>query len=70
MSGVVQLRRQIERECEAMKQALCGYAVVASHDIINHKYDNLGRYQDELEQHVGKEEANAIVVKTYTDVIG
>ena len=70
MSEVARLRRQIELECEAMKQALYGYAVVASHDVINHKYDNLGRYQEELEQHVGQEEANAIVVKTYIEMIG
>ena len=70
MSEVARLRRQIELECEAMKQALYGYAIVASHDAINHKYNNLGRFQEELEQHVGKEEAHAIVVETYTEVIG
>ena len=70
MSEVARLRKQIELECEAMKQALYGYAIVASHDVINHKYDNLGRYQEELEQHMGKEEANVIVVETYMKVIG
>ncbi len=34
MSEVARLRKQIELECEAMKQALYGYAVVASHDAI------------------------------------
>ena len=70
MSEVARIRKQIELECEAMKQALYGYAIVASHDAINHKYTNLGRYQEELELHIGKEEANAIVMETYMEVIG
>jgi len=69
-SEVAQLRKQIELECESMKQALYGYAVVASHEAINHKYNNLGVYQKELEQHVGVEEANSIVVETYINVVG
>jgi len=70
MSEVARLMRQIELECESMKLALYGYAVVASYEVINNKYNNLGGYQEELEQHVGKEEANAIVVETYVKVIG
>jgi hypothetical protein len=70
MSEVARLLEQIERECEAMRLALHGYAVVASHQIIEQKYNNLGKHQDDLEQHVGKEEAESIVAKIYMKVIG
>ena len=70
MSEVARVRRQIELECEAMRLALSGYAVVGSHTIIEQKYNALGRHQEELEQLVGKEEAKRIVVETYLKVIG
>lgn len=70
MSEVARLRRQIELECEAMQLAMHGYACVASHQIIEHRYNSLGKYQEDLEKHVGKEEASRIVVETYAKVIG
>ncbi len=70
MSEIARLRREIERECEAMRLALYGYASVASHTIIEQKYNNLGKHQEELEKHVGKEEASNIVAEVYTKVVG
>jgi hypothetical protein len=70
MSEVARLRRQIEQECEALRLALHGYAVVSSHEIIQHKYNALGRHQEELEQLVDKEEAGRIVAETYMRVMG
>jgi hypothetical protein len=70
MSEVVRLCGQIELECEAMRLALYGYATVASHELIEQKYNALGKYQKDLEQLVGKEEANSIVVQTYVKVMG
>ena len=70
MSEIARLRRQIEEECEAMRLALYGYAVVASHEIIEHRYNSLGKRQEELEQFVGREEANNIVVEIYAKVVG
>ena len=70
MSEVARIRQQIEAECEAMRLAMYGYAVVASHKVIENRYNSLGKRQEELEQHVGKEEANAIVVEIYTKVVG
>jgi hypothetical protein len=69
MSEIARLRRQIELECEAMKRALYGY-VVASHDVINHKYDIIGQYQAELEQLVGEQEAAEIVCDLYAKIVG
>lgn len=57
MSEVARIRQQIEAECEAMRLAMYGYAVVASHKVIENRYKSLGKRQEELEQHVGKEEA-------------
>jgi hypothetical protein len=70
MSEVARLRRQIELECEAMRLALCGYAVVASHEVIEQKYNALGRHQEALGQLVGTEEASRMVVETYAKVVG
>lgn len=70
MSEVARLREQIERECEAMRLALYGYAAVASHQVIEQKYNNLGKHQDDLARHVGKEEAKGIVAEIYMKVIG
>ncbi len=53
-----------------MRLAMYGYAAVASHRIIENRYKSLGKRQEELEQHVGKEEANAIVVDIYAKVVG
>ena len=69
-SEVARIRKQIELECQALHLALYGYATVTSHKIINHRYDNLGRYQDELSTLVGKEKALEVVVQTYNEVLG
>lgn len=70
MSEVARLRKQIEMECEAMRQALEGFAAVASHQVIEQRYNSLAQYQADLERHVGKEEANNIVVEIYAKVVG
>ncbi len=70
MSEIARIREQIERECEAMNLALYGYATVASHKVIEQKYNNLGRHREKLEKHVSKEEAGNILIEIYTKVIG
>jgi hypothetical protein len=72
MSEIVGLRRQIELERKAMRLALYGYATIASasHAFIEQKYNALGGHQEHLEPLAGKEEANSIVVRTYTKVVG
>lgn len=70
MSEVARLRQQIELECEAMRLALSGYAVVASHEIIDQKYNALGKYQEALGRLVGDEDALRVVIETYEKVVG
>jgi prophage DNA circulation protein len=69
-SEVIRLREQIERECEAMRLLSQGYAVAASHAIIRRKYEQLGKYQEQLASLVGEHEAMQTVVETYTKVVG
>jgi hypothetical protein len=53
-----------------MKQALDGFRITASHDIIQHQYDCLGAIQEQLAAIVGEQEAMMIVMDVYTQTIG
>ncbi|MBA2677053.1 MAG: hypothetical protein H0U76_01430 [Ktedonobacteraceae bacterium] len=68
-SEVARLKERIEQECQAMYSALNGYAVVSNHDVINHRYDMIGDYQQQLEALVGSTEAARITVETYQKTI-
>ena len=67
---VARLRKQIELEIEAMQRGFSGYAMTASHDIINRRFETLGTYQEQLGRHVGEEAANLFVFETYNSKIG
>jgi hypothetical protein len=53
-----------------MKQALNGFMVTASHDIIHHRYDCIGDIQQQLISLVGEQEAARIAVEVYIQTIG
>ena len=63
-------RREIELECEAMQLALSRYAVVASHEFLEQKYNARSKHQEALGQLVGAEEAKRMVVETHAKVVG
>ncbi len=63
-SEVARLKEQIELECQAI-QHLMQTSVVASHRIINRKYQNLDQCHQQLKALVSEEEALRIVVDTY-----
>jgi hypothetical protein len=63
-SEVARLREQIAATCDAMHQALNGYAITASHTIINAKYRQLEEQQASLARLVGEAEACNIVSQT------
>ena len=70
-SEVARLRRQIAEELEAMRLGLNGLACGTSrHEFIAHKYDALGDYQDALEDLVGEQQAQGIIVNLYKEVVG
>ena len=70
MSEIALLRRQIEVECEAMRQAMNGFRVTASHEIITHRYNSIGGIQEQLAAIVGEQEAAKIAVEVYIQAIG
>ena len=63
-SEVAQLREQIELECQAI-QHLMQVSAVASHRVINRKYQNLDHCHQQLKALVSEEEALRIVVDAY-----
>jgi hypothetical protein len=68
-SEVALIRRRIEQECAALRLALDGFAVSASHDAIMARYDRLGACQEELEQLIGPQ-ASEVVCEVYTHYLG
>lgn len=70
MSEIARLRELIERECEAMDRLFNGFAKTASHDMINHRYDRIGKAQNDLANIVGETEAARIAVETYIRIVG
>jgi len=62
LSEVARLKRQIEMECEAMKLAMTGFRMAASHDIINHRYDQLGVHYERLGELIGEQAAFQVVM--------
>lgn len=68
-SEVARLRQQIELESVAMKLAMDGFATVAKHEFITHKYDAIGTCQQQLSAHVGEQQATQITVEVYTRVM-
>ncbi len=69
-SDIAMLRQRIQTECEAMKQALFGYATVARHEIITHRFRALGQHQEQLARSIGPEEAQRIIFETYSQILG
>ena len=70
MSEVAQLRERIDQECEAMRQAMSGFAQTASHEVIQKRFQNLDIAQVQLAQLVGEKEATEIVVEAYIRKMG
>jgi hypothetical protein len=70
LSEIARLKRQIETECEAMKLAMDGFRVTASHDIINHRYSSIGGVQEQLATLVGEAEAARIMIEVYIQALG
>jgi hypothetical protein len=56
--------QQIEMECEAMKLAMTGFRMVASHDIINRQYEQLGEHYESLGKLIGEKQAIEVLIAT------
>lgn len=57
MSEIARMRARIDEEIEAMKQAMNGFAVVASHETITHHYERLDICLEQLTARVGEQAA-------------
>ncbi|QBD76360.1 hypothetical protein EPA93_10205 [Ktedonosporobacter rubrisoli] len=68
-SEVARLKQQITLECEAMKHAVSGYAITGKHEMIQHKYNQLGTSQGQLAQIVGEQRAAEIVASIYVETM-
>ena len=62
MGEVARLMQQIEMECEAMKLAMTGFRLAASHDIINRQYEQLGEHYESLGKLIGEKQAIEVVI--------
>jgi hypothetical protein len=60
-SNVAQLRTRIAQEIEAMNAVFHGFAGVAQHRIIEHKYAQLGVYHAQLTELIGSTAAITVV---------
>ncbi len=68
-SEVARIREQIEVECESLHRALYDFATMASHDIINQKYDSLGQQQEQLGQIIGEQASREVLCDVYMRVV-
>lgn len=63
-SEIAQLRERLQLETASLYQGLHGYAEVAKHQIIEQKYEAVGKTFDELKQHMSEEEAANFMLHT------
>jgi hypothetical protein len=70
MSEIARMRRQIAEECQALWLAVYGSQIAPTHAAIEKLYNNLGRRQEELEQQVGSEEADSMMLEIYVKEVG
>lgn len=70
VSEVARLMREIDQQCEAVKNLMSGVAVVASHSAITHRYAQLGQVMDRLGELIGADAAEVAVMERYIEVVG
>ena len=69
-SEVTRLREQIATECQAMNQALYGFASgVAAHNFILARLHRVDMCWHQLEEHVGEQEATRMLCELYDEAM-
>jgi hypothetical protein len=61
-SAIARLREQIEAEAATLFQGMHGLRTAASHAIIQHRYQCLGKMQEELAQYVGEDASLSVTI--------
>ena len=69
-SEITRIREQIALEYEAAQRALYSPAMVARHDFINKRMENVGELHEKLSRHIGMEEATKTVLDIQVEFIG
>ena len=70
-STVQQLREQIESELTSMRLGIHGLAAgVSTHHFIESKMQRIGHYEDQLAQHIGREQACMLTCQAYMQQMG
>jgi hypothetical protein len=68
-SEIVRLQEKIQAEIASMNQGFSGYAAVSKHQVIAHRHDSLGGFQDKLAQVIGEEAAALYVCTEYIRIM-
>ncbi len=68
-SEVARLMQQIALETSAMQGAMTGFASVAKHDTIIHRYETIGQCRDQLASLVGEEQATGLMIEAYSSTM-
>ena len=68
-SEVARLMQQIALETSAMQAAMTGFASVAKHDTITHRYEAIGQCCDQLASLVGEEQATDLMIEAYSSTM-
>jgi hypothetical protein len=69
VSEVARLRLAIEDECIALQNIFTAPAIVASHEMVRHKYNTIGQHQDQLAKHVGEEQALNEMIEIHNRIV-
>lgn len=69
VSEVAALKQRIEAECEALRLAMYGPRVAASHEIIHHRYASLDQCAEKLIEQIGEQDGNTFVFETYSNLM-
>ena len=62
-SEVARLREQIEMQSKAAWQGFYGYAEVGKHELITHRFEQLGESFEHLSREIGPDAAIAVVIE-------
>jgi folate-dependent phosphoribosylglycinamide formyltransferase PurN len=69
-SEVARIRQQIELELAAMRLGLSGLSAgTARHQFIEAKMQRLGKYEEQLAEHIGKTKAEQVYCQAYMRVM-
>jgi hypothetical protein len=61
-SEVATIKQQIAEHYQSAQLAMHGYAEVSRHELINARYDRIGKLVDKLGEHMGADNAMSLLI--------